>query len=58
MKSKGQTAMEYMLLFAIVSVVVLFAFADWLPRVSTVSEKYFNKVGTEIMGDQVTGLVP
>ena len=50
----GQTALEYMILCAIVAVVVLFSFREGnlLSQVRTSSEGYFNSVTRVIMGDK------
>ena len=47
----GQTALEYLLLFAIVAAAVLFSFKNFLPQVRNSSEGYYNSVTRVIMGE-------
>jgi len=51
--SRGQTAIEYLLLFGIVAFVVFTAFAPggFMNQVHDTSGGYFNKVSSVIMGD-------
>ena len=48
----GQTALEYMVLFAIVAVVVMAGMKNLLPQVRNSSEGYYNSVTRVIMGDE------
>jgi len=49
-RTKAQTAIEYLLLFAVVAVVVLVAFRNLLPRANVIAGGYYNKVAVGIMG--------
>src|SRR3989338_9165442 len=51
--SRGQTALEYLLLFGVVAFVVLTAFAPggFMSKVQGTSKGYFSKVSSVIMGD-------
>ena len=51
-KDSGQTALEYMILFAIVAAVVVAGFKTLLPQVRNSSEGYYNSVTRVIMGDK------
>ncbi len=51
LKISGQTALEYMILFAIVAVVVFAGFKTLLPQVQNSSEGYYNSVANVIMGE-------
>ncbi len=48
---KGQTAVEYLLLLAIVVIVVLIGFTRYLPRAREASEIFYNRMGTGIAGN-------
>ncbi len=48
---KGQTAVEYLLIFTVVAIVVFVGFKTLLPRTHTVSEDFFNRVSNGIMGN-------
>ena len=48
---KGQQALEYILLLAIVVAVVLFGFKKYLPQTRNSSELYYNKVAVGILGE-------
>lgn len=50
MSRGGQTAIEYLLIFTIVAVVVLVAFKSFLPRTNVIANDYFNRVADAIMG--------
>ena len=54
LKISGQVALEYMILFAVVAVVVLFSFREGnlLSQARVSSEGYFNSVTRVIMGDK------
>ena len=59
----GQTAVEYMLLLTICALIVFTAFNTFFSpggRVRNVTEDYFNKVSSNIMGDEpvFTAIVP
>ena len=51
--TKGQTAVEYMMLLAIVMVVVLVGLKSFIPRVNRATNTYFNTVSNAIAGGQV-----
>ncbi len=48
---QGQTALEYMLLTAIVAAIVLVGFQVYTPRSRTASESYYNNLANAIMGE-------
>ena len=48
---KAQTAIEYLLLLAVVVVIVFIALKDLLPMIGVSSNYYFNKAASAIMGD-------
>ena len=48
---KAQTAIEYLLLFAIAAIIVFIGFKTILPKSGEVSTAYFNKVANAIMGE-------
>lgn len=50
-RPEAQTAIEYLLLFAIVAVVVFVAFRTLLPRGHEIAGNYYNKVAVGIMGE-------
>ena len=52
-KIQGQSAVEYMMLLAIVVVVVLVGFKSFMPRVGRAANTYFNTVSNGIMGKPV-----
>ena len=47
----GQVALEYMILFALVGVVVFTGFRTLVPQIQSSSEGYYNKVTNVLMGD-------
>lgn len=47
---KAQTALEFVLLLAIVAAITLVGFKAFLPKSRGASEKYFNIVGNAITG--------
>ena len=47
---KAQTAIEYLLLLAVVVIIVLIGLKVYLPRTEFASEIYFNRVGVGIVG--------
>jgi len=49
-RKDGQTAVEYMLLLAVVVAIVLMAFRTYLPRIYSSSGIYFNRVVVGIIG--------
>ena len=49
--TKGQTAVEYMLLLAAVVSIVLIGFKTYLPELQLTSNYYFNQVGIGILGE-------
>ena len=49
-RKEGQTAVEYMLLLAMVVSLVLVGFRKYLPRIHEASNVYFNRVGEGIYG--------
>ena len=49
-QKKAQTAIEYLLLLALVAVVVIISFSNLLPRVKDSSGQYFVKATESIMG--------
>lgn len=49
--SRGQTAVEYMLLLAAVVSIVLVGFRTYLPSFQTTSNYYFNQVGIGVLGE-------
>jgi Flp pilus assembly pilin Flp len=55
---KGQTAIEYMLLLAIVVAIVLIGFKKSLPRVQNAANLYFDRAAVGIMGDPPPLTVP
>lgn len=48
--NKAQTALEFMLLLAIVAAIVLVGFRLFLPKSRVASEKYFNALGNQLTG--------
>jgi Flp pilus assembly pilin Flp len=56
--TQGQTAIEYMLLLAIVVAIVLIGFKKSLPRVHNAANLYFDRVAVGIMGDPPPTTVP
>ena len=48
---KGQTAIEYLLLFAIAAIVVFIGFHTILPRIRGTSNEFFDEAATGIMGE-------
>ena len=57
-REKAQTAIEYLLLLALVATIVIISFSNLLPRVKDSSSEYFVKAAGSIMGlpaGQVTG---
>jgi len=52
-RTQAQTAIEYLLLFAIVAVVVLVAFTALLPRANKIAGDFYNKTAVGIMGNTV-----
>jgi len=53
MKRIAQTAIEYLLLFAVVAVVVLVAFTNLLPKANKIAGDFYNKTAVGIMGNAV-----
>ena len=49
--SRAQTAMEYLLLLAVVGIIVLSSLRFFLPRVNQSSEGYYNSVTRTILGE-------
>jgi len=47
---KAQTAIEYMLLLAVVVAIVLIGFRNWLPMTHAAANLYFNNVSQGILG--------
>jgi len=47
---KAQTAIEYMLLLAVVVAIVLIGFRNWLPMTHAGANLYFNNVSQGILG--------
>ncbi len=48
---KGQTAVEYLLIFTIAAIVALLAFTTFLPKSQEISTEFFNTVAKNIMGN-------
>ena len=48
---KAQTAVEYMLLLAVVVSIVLIGFRTFLPRAQTAGNVYFQRTGSSILGN-------
>jgi Flp pilus assembly pilin Flp len=48
--SRGQTALEYMLLFGVVVAIVMVGFVKYLPRTYQAANVYFDKVSEGIAG--------
>ncbi|MFA5059398.1 MAG: hypothetical protein WC676_02080 [Candidatus Omnitrophota bacterium] len=48
---KAQTAIEYLLIFALVAVIVFVGFKTILPRTQQSANVFFNKVTDGIMGE-------
>ena len=46
----GQTALEYMMLLAVVAAIVLVGFKVYLPKSRGASERFYNNVGNAILG--------
>ncbi len=57
-KSKAQTAVEYLLLLAMVMTLVLIGFWKYSPKMQYGSELYFNAVGSEIVDAPLPGTGP
>jgi Flp pilus assembly pilin Flp len=49
MKKRGQSAIEYMVLLAVVAAVVLIGLRTWLGTINETSGNYFNEVSEGIM---------
>lgn len=49
MKKRGQTAIEYMVLLAVVAGIVLVGLNSWLGTINETSGNYFNEVSEGIM---------
>ena len=47
---KAQTAIEYMLLLAVVVTIVLVGFRTWLPQTHDAANVYFDRVSVGILG--------
>ena len=47
---KAQTAVEYLLLFGVVTAFVMVGFKIFLPKVNQSSERYYNKAAIGILG--------
>jgi|GEM_PF-2332101 len=56
--SCAQTAIEYLLLLAVVGVVVIASFQRLVPQIHNASEGYYNTVSDVILGPQSTGVSP
>ena len=52
-RKTSQTAVEYLLLLAVVVAVVLVGFRNFLPDSQRASERYYNEVTDGLMGDPV-----
>jgi Flp pilus assembly pilin Flp len=48
--TKGQTAVEYMLLLGVVTAIVLGGFKYFIPKVNKSSELYYNEAARAILG--------
>ena len=53
----SQTAIEYLLLFTIVAIIVFVGFKNTLPKTQEVSTGYYNKVSNLIMGEAPANMV-
>ena len=50
-EKKAQTAIEYMLLLAVVVSIVLIGFTTYLPEINEASNMYYNRVVPGILGE-------
>ena len=48
---KAQTAIEYLLLLALVALIVLISFPILMPKTQAVSNTYFDKISNAIMDE-------
>jgi hypothetical protein len=54
----GQSAIEYLLLLALVAVIVLVGFNTFVPKTQEYSLQYFNAVSRGVMGDPLSAGSP
>jgi len=52
MRRKGQTAIEYLLLIAIVVGIVLVSLPRYIPRIYNASNVYFDKASNALLGER------
>lgn len=50
-RQNAQTAIEYMLLLAVVTAIVLVGFKHYVPKSRSATEEFYNKAAIGILGD-------